>query len=170
MAVATDAGASGTVSNRLWGNPRAVVHRCRGAARLPVVARHVIPLHVDASSPSPWQSVAPLSPDVFAQLRRRVIFDCCKWDPQVEDVSTIADIPLVLPARVWRELAVLAELLAREAMAAETELRGRPDLHSLLGLPRAVRRALGDKPDEVTKGFARIVRFDFHHTTEGWTI
>ena len=127
-------------------------------------------LRVDASSPSPWESVAPLSPEVFVQLRRRVIFDCCKWDPQVEDVSTIADIPLVLPARVWRELASLAEALASEAMAAETELRGRPDLHSLLGLPRAVRRALGDRPDEETKGIARIVRFDFHHTTAGWKI
>jgi len=130
----------------------------------------VIPLHVDASSPSPWQSVAPLSPDVFAQLRRRVIFDCCKWDPQVEDVSTISDVPLVLPARVWRELVSLAEALASEATAAETELRGRPDLHGRLGLPRAVRRALGDRPDEDTKGIARIVRFDFHHTTAGWRI
>ena len=86
-------------------------------------------LRVDASSPSPWQTVDPLPPELFVPLRRRVIFDCCKWDPQVEDVSTIADIPLVLPARVWRELASLAESLAREVMAAETELRGRPDLH-----------------------------------------
>jgi glutathionylspermidine synthase len=141
----------------------------------------VIPLHIGASLPSPWQSVAPLSSDVFVQLRRRAIFDCCKWDPQVEDVSTIADIPLVLPARVWRELALLAELLASEAMAAETELRGRPDLHGRLGLPRAVRRALDDRrgslrreglrePDEDTQGIARIVRFDFHHTTAGWRI
>ena len=138
-------------------------------------------LRVDASSPLPWRTVAPLSPELFVPLRRRIIFDCCKWDPQVEDVSTIADIPLVLPARVWRELASLAELLASEVMAAETELRGRPDLHGRLGLPRAVRRALGDRrgslrregqgePDNNTRGIARLVRFDFHHTTSGWRI
>jgi glutathionylspermidine synthase len=107
---------------------------------------------------------------VAVRLRRRVIFDCCKWDPQVEDVSTIADIPLVLPGRVWRELASLAESLAREAMAAEAELRGRPDLHSRLGCHVRLRRALCDRPDEDTKGIARIVRFDFHHTTVGWRI
>jgi glutathionylspermidine synthase len=130
----------------------------------------VILLPVEASPTSPWLLVDPLSPDVFAPLRRRVIFDCCKWDPQVEDVSTIADIPLVLPARVWCELASLAESLAREVMAAETELRQRPDLHGRLGLPRALRRALADPPDEGTIGFARLVRFDFHHTTAGWRI
>jgi glutathionylspermidine synthase len=130
----------------------------------------VIPLRAGASSPSPWQSVDPLPPNVFVPLRRRIIFDCCKWDPQVEDVSTIADIPLVLPARVWRELVSLAESLAGEVMAAERELRNRPDLHGRLGLPRALRRALGDRPDESTIGVARLVRFDFHHTTAGWRI
>jgi len=130
----------------------------------------VIPSLADRASPPPWQFVDPLSPDVFVRLRRRVIFDCCKWDPQVEDVSTIADMPLVLPADVWRELASLAESLAREVMAAETELRHRPDLHGRLGLPRAVRKALGDGLDEDTTGIARLVRFDFHHTTAGWQI
>ena len=58
-------------------------------------------------------------------------------------------------------------------MAAETELRGRPDLHGRLGLPRAVRRALGGRRGSVrrdTIGIARLVRFDFHHTTSGWRI
>jgi glutathionylspermidine synthase len=130
----------------------------------------VIPSVIDAPSSSPWRTVAPLPPDVFALLRRRVIFDCCKWDPQVEDVSTIADIPLVLPALVWYELASLAESLAREVMAAETELRHRPELHDRLGLPRALKRVLGRGQDTDTVGTARLVRFDFHHTTDGWKI
>jgi hypothetical protein len=104
--------------------------------------------------------VDPLSADWFAPLRRRVIFDCCKWDPQVEDVSTIADIPLVLPAQMWCELSSFAESLAREAKAAETELRQRPELHGRLGLPRALRRALADQSGESTMGLARLVRFD----------
>jgi glutathionylspermidine synthase len=134
------------------------------------VANRVIPLDVEASSALPWLPVDPLSADVCAPLRRRVIFECCKWDPQVEDVSTIADIPLVLPAPVWCELASHAESLAREVMAAETELQLRPQLHGRLGLPRALRRALGDRTDNGTIGLARLVRFDFHHTTAGWQI
>jgi glutathionylspermidine synthase len=130
----------------------------------------VIPVPVEPSATSPWLVADPLSPDVFAPLRRRAIFDCCKWDPQVEDVSTIADIPLVLPACVWCELASHAESLAREAMAAETELRHRLDLHGRLGLPRALRGALGNRTNESTIGIARLVRFDFHHTTAGWRI
>jgi len=134
------------------------------------VASRVISVCIDAPPSSPWQTVEPLPADAFGPLRRRVIFDCCKWDPQVEDVSTIADFPLVLPARVWHELVSLAELLAREVMAAETELRHRPDLHGRLGLPRALTRALGRAQDRDTIGMARLVRFDFHHTTEGWKI
>ena len=134
------------------------------------MASRVIPNRLDAPSASPWQTVEPLSRDVFVPLRRRIIFDCCKWDPQVEDVSTIADIPLVLSACEWRELASLAESLATEVMAAEQELRGRLDLHGQLGLPRALRRALGRSQDEDTIGMARLVRFDFHHTTAGWRI
>jgi len=130
----------------------------------------VIPLRVEASSPLPWQRVEPLPPELFVPLRRRVIFDCCKWDPQVEDVSTIADVPLVLSAGVWRELASQAEALANEVIAAEDELRDRPDLHRRLGLPRALRRALGRRCSDRTIGIARLVRFDFHHTTEGWKI
>jgi glutathionylspermidine synthase len=130
----------------------------------------VIPIAVGASPALPWLPVDPLSADWFAPLRRRVIFDCCKWDPQVEDVSTIADIPLVLPAQMWCELSSFAESLAREAKAAETELRQRPELHGRLGLPRALRRALADQSGESTMGLARLVRFDFHHTTAGWQI
>jgi glutathionylspermidine synthase len=71
---------------------------------------------------------------------------------------------------VWRELASLAESLAQEVMAAETELRGRPDLHGRLGLSRALKGVLGRSRDDHTIGTARIVRFDFHHTTAGWRI
>jgi glutathionylspermidine synthase len=71
---------------------------------------------------------------------------------------------------VWRELVSSAELLAGEVLAAETELRSRPDLHGRLGLPRALKRVLGRSHGEDTVGVARLVRFDFHHTTDGWRI
>ncbi|HZN69106.1 MAG TPA: hypothetical protein VFB66_27750, partial [Tepidisphaeraceae bacterium] len=78
----------------------------------------------------------PLEPDDFAALRRRMIFDHCKWDPQVEDVSVLAPFPLVIEETTWRELATLAESLAAETLAAEEELVLRHDLLPELALPR----------------------------------
>lgn len=119
----------------------------------------------------PWEPAEPVPPDAFARLRRRAIFDCCKWDPQVEDVSTLAPFPLVLRREAWSEIALLAERLTAEAIAAEEELLDRPELHRVLGLPLAVRRALaGARRRGPTQGAARVTRFDFHWTPEGWRI
>ena len=120
---------------------------------------------------SPWLSVTPLTADDAARVRRRAIFDCCKWDPQAEDVQVVSDAPLVLTQEAWRELRDVAQRLARETLAAEVELLRRPDLHRALALPRRVRAALKQVPRQgATTGAARLIRFDFHHTSEGWRI
>lgn len=120
---------------------------------------------------SPYLPVAPVAPAAFAAVRRRAIFECCKWDPQVEDVSTLAPFPLLLRRDTWDEIAGLAAALAAEALAAEEELLRRPELHRRLGLPRAVRRVLaGGRRLEPSRGVARVMRFDFHWTTAGWLI
>ena len=67
----------------------------------PTLARH-----------APLVAGAPLAPDRFAEVRRRMVFEHCKWDPQVEDVNVLAPFPLVLGADVWADLAQLAESLA----------------------------------------------------------
>ena len=104
-------------------------------------------------------------------MRRRAVFDCCKWDTQVEDVTTLVRFPLLLPPATWRELADLAEALARETLAAEAELLLRPDLHAMLALPRATRAALRRAlPNGASPGVARLIRFDFHLTPGGWRI
>jgi len=119
---------------------------------------------------TPWLPVEPLPAVVARSIRRRAIFECCKWDPQVGDVSTIADVPIVLAAEDWQELVQTATLLAAEVAAAERELRHRPDLHELLGLPRTIRRVLrGASEQELAPG-VRFIRFDFHHTDTGWRI
>jgi glutathionylspermidine synthase len=119
----------------------------------------------------PWGDIEPIEPDAFDRVRRRVIFDCCKWDPQVEDVATLAPFPLLLRHDAWNEIARLAERLAAETAAAEEELLRRPELHRALGLPLAVRRALaGARKRGASLGAARVLRFDFHWTTEGWRI
>lgn len=119
----------------------------------------------------PWLSTPPVEPALFARLRHRAIFECCKWDPQVEDVETLSPLPLVLRRAAWEEIAALAESLAAETMAAEAELLRRPDLHRDLALPRPIRRALRHAAQGTpTPGAARVMRFDFHPTAEGWRI
>lgn len=120
---------------------------------------------------SPYTCAPPLPVVEFAQVRRQVVFDCCKWDPQVEDVSVLVPFPLVLDASSWRRLARWAEALAGETMAMEAELVRRPVLHRRLALPRKIARALRDASRFGTPvGLARVMRFDFHWTTDGWRI
>ena len=100
-----------------------------------------------------------------------MVFDCCKWDTQVEDVQTLASYPLVLGSSTWHELSDWAERLTAEALEAEAELLERPDLLARLGLPRSVRAVLARKGDRaVSRGLARVIRYDFHLTPEGWRI
>jgi glutathionylspermidine synthase len=118
----------------------------------------------------PLRAGALLPPDVFEPIRRRAIFDCCKWDPQFEDVATLSPFPIVIGAADWQSLAHSAESLARETLAVEDELLRRPDLHRELGLPSSVRRVLRQSRHDATPGIARTLRFDFHPTPDGWRI
>jgi glutathionylspermidine synthase len=118
----------------------------------------------------PWITVNPLNPDAMAGVRRRTIFDCCKWDPQIEDVSVLCNFPLVLKRSAWQTMSVLARQLAVETLAAEQEILGRPKLCNQLGLPRAVRRALRPSAGNPPAEGPRVMRFDFHWTTDGWRI
>jgi len=95
----------------------------------------------------------------------------CKWDPQVGDVSTIAEFPVFLGPAAWRDLAAAAERLTSELLAAEAELLRRPHLHVRLGLSRGLRAVLR-RAVEIgpTPGAARVMRFDFHLTPDGWRI
>jgi hypothetical protein len=120
---------------------------------------------------APWIPVEPLNAVEFAELRRRAIFDCCKWDPQVGDSCAIARSPLVISRAAWDEVVQIAEALGRETLAAEREIAQRPELQRTLGLPRAVRRALRRAAAVgASLDAARLVRFDFHYTTSGWRI
>ncbi|MDB6111535.1 MAG: hypothetical protein JWR69_3285 [Pedosphaera sp.] len=124
-----------------------------------------------AGGRAPWMAGAPLPTDIFARLRRCALLQHCKWDPQVNDASTLANFPLILRAETWRALKNAAEGLTAEALAAEQELVHRPDLLKRIGLPRAIRRALSEASSlGLTRSAVRVMRFDFHLTAEGWRI
>ena len=119
----------------------------------------------------PLRCGRPLNTGAFADVRRRLVLEHCKWDPQVGDVSTLAPFPLILDRRTWRQLARDAEALAAEALAAEPHLLHSPALQRTLGVPRALRRVLararelGTPPSPV-----RVMRYDFHPTPDGWRV
>jgi glutathionylspermidine synthase len=119
----------------------------------------------------PWSVGAQLRPDDWESVRMRLMFDCCKWDIQSEDHSVVADFPLILEQDEWTSLAGYAEKLTREVLAAERELLCRPDLHKILGLPASICRVFRKcAPEKIAIGAARVMRFDFHFTPEGWRI
>jgi len=126
----------------------------------------------------PWRAVRSLPPGCRRELRRRAIFECCKWDPQVEDVDTLAPLAVVLKQSAWGELAALSEALYAETLRLEQALVLRPDVHRQLALPRKIRVVLAEQAEQRAAQRAseqglshlRVMRFDFHSTNEGWRV
>jgi hypothetical protein len=106
----------------------------------------------------------------FASIRRRLVLEGCKWDPQVGDASTVGRHALLLSEPAFATLTALATALARETLAAEEELAARPFLHRLLGVPRLLCRLWAGQPPPPPRREHRLMRFDFHPTSEGWRV
>jgi glutathionylspermidine synthase len=108
-------------------------------------------------------------PDVFRRLHRRMLFEGCKWDPQIGDVSVLAPYPLLLASEAMEFLARTAEQLSAELLAAEDVLLTQPELWRALGVPRRFREILRRLP--AGRGpELRTMRFDFHPTPAGWKL
>ncbi len=120
-------------------------------------------------NPHDLRAEEAVNAEPFSALRRRAVLEGCKWDPQVGDEDTLTPFPLVLKSSAWRQIASQAEQLTSEAIAAEEEISRRPELLSPLGLPRSLCRVLAGKAP-LTPAAGRVMRFDFHYTTQGWRI
>jgi glutathionylspermidine synthase len=119
----------------------------------------------------PWKAGKLLSRKDWAAYRRQVLLDCRDCGVPPSEYFTLARFPLLMEPRTWRELSQMAEKLTREILAGEQELIRRPDLHAALGIPADIRAALSQCNRKGTpRSTARVMRFDFHFTPQGWRI
>jgi len=119
----------------------------------------------------PWTIPEPIPQAQFRDIRLSMIFDHHKWDSQFEDIESLGRRCLILEWEAWEDLRHQSQRLWTEALAAEEEIMGRPDLCKELGLGRQLCKACTRTSGRVpSKGMARIMRFDFHFTPEGWRI
>ncbi|MEM6505908.1 MAG: glutathionylspermidine synthase family protein [Planctomycetota bacterium] len=125
---------------------------------------------VSAAEP-PWHEADPIGQADYRSIRREMMFDHFKWDPQMQDVATLGRTPLVLRRGAWHTLRRHAEALYSETLAIERTLLDRPAMLGRLGLPRRVRRLLQrSRAGSASVSGPRMMRFDFHHTPEGWRV
>jgi len=118
----------------------------------------------------PWVAGRVLTKDEFDCYCRSALEVWRRGGIRLEDYKEVLlDFPLLMKPGELPRLARLAETLTQELLAAEMELLSRPDLFRLLGLPARIEKILGGcGPGCLTKGVPRVLRFDFHLTTEGW--
>ncbi len=110
-----------------------------------------------------------IPPKLYPAYKTAVIFKAFKWDPQVEDINTVARYSLLVSKKTVDDLQEKAEILTTEVLQLEKALLKKPELISELGLPKKVlnkiSRIRSDKENDV-----RLMRFDFHPTAEGWRL
>jgi glutathionylspermidine synthase len=116
----------------------------------------------------PFRLGEPLVPALRAEIRRTLELRCFKWDAQIGDIDVLSRAPLLLARSDWHELATHAVRLFRETLALEQALLENRRARARLGLPRALARVLDART--LTPTLARVMRFDFHFTKEGWRI
>lgn len=118
----------------------------------------------------PWAAGRVLTPEEYKDYCKQVISDCrhCSIRPK-EYTPSLLDFALLMKPGEWPRLTRLAEGLSRELATAEQELLHRPDQFDSLGLQASIAEVLkGCSPGDRPKGFARVMRFDFYFTDEGW--
>jgi glutathionylspermidine synthase len=111
-----------------------------------------------------------LSPQAYRRYRLDAIFLGHKWDPQVFDRSTIADRAILVAEEDWSELSAAAETLFAETLLVERTLHRRArESGQTQYLPRRAARRLADLAEPSATN-ARLMRFDFHPTSDGWRL
>lgn len=115
-------------------------------------------------------TLLPIPKEHYGDYRYETIFRGYKWDPQVEDHNTVADCIVLIDRITAQRLGNLAEELAAETVQIEEALLLQQNPAKKLGFSRAVRKAIGGTDNYSGEKHIRLMRFDFHPTTDGWAI
>jgi hypothetical protein len=118
----------------------------------------------------PYFAPAAIANDDFRRIRRSLMLNHCKWDSQVGDITALAPFPLILNAEVWKQLSAWAEALSAEVALTEQFLLNETSWIERLGMPRALRLLFTARDFAPTPSAARVIRYDFHWTRDGWKI
>lgn len=106
----------------------------------------------------------------YSEYRYNVIFKAYKWDPQVGDHNTIAKHVVLMDQETVGQLEAWAEQLSEETMLMEEAFIHKPQFAKKLGLPRKVLKTLDRLSNYDRSKNIRLMRFDFHPTTDGWAV
>ena len=106
----------------------------------------------------------------FKEYLIDAMFDCYKWDPKYSDFQTLAKYALVLSEEEAKLIANLTEDLDKETRAAEEFLNTHQELTKVLKIPRKIRKYLASMDNYDNTKHIRLMRYDFHPTTDGWQV
>ena len=105
----------------------------------------------------------------YQNYRLDVMFEGYKWDLQAGEQGTISDAVVLLDRECMDYLAETAAALYHETVSMERAIRNRPDLALHMGISERMADALCGCIYNPNKHI-RMMRFDFHPTTNGWQI
>ena len=115
--------------------------------------------------------LVPIPEAGYEEYRRKLMFECYKWDPQFLDNNTVAKYALVLTQEEHETIKALTEKLDKETRAAEQFLNQHLELTKPLGLPRKMKKEVSLMKEYDPKKHIRLMRYDFHPTTDGgWAV
>lgn len=106
----------------------------------------------------------------YYNYRLDAMFDCYKWDPQFFDSNTLAKDVLILTKEEDKELQELTEKIDLETRQSENIINNNLILAKELKLPRKIKKELRSMKNYDSNKHIRLMRYDFHPTTNGWAV
>lgn len=115
--------------------------------------------------------LVPIGDEKYKEYRLDAMFDCYKWDPEFEDVNTLARHCLVLTSSEVEELIKLTEELDQETTEIEEFLNSNLGVAKKLELPKKMYSDLKKMSNYDPKKHIRLKRYDFHPTIDNkWAV
>jgi len=108
--------------------------------------------------------------DKYEEYKYDVIFNAYKWDPQVGEINTVAQHAVLISKNLASQLEFWAQKLAEETILLEKALMNRLQLVKKLGISKKIINKLHLLAKCDLDKHVRLMRFDFHPTSNGWSV